>query len=1166
MSLPVMFPWKAGLLLIVFIAFLSSAPVCAQQASASVNGVIYDGTGAAVSDAAVKLTNVDTGVVQAATSNRSGAYIFLNVTPGVYTVTVEKTGFANVAQSQVKLDINQTATFDFHLKVGSTQETVEVRADAVAVESSTSELGTVIGAKQVVDLPLNGRNFTQLLTLTPGAAPVSLDQTGSGGGGFAGNALGAFSFPAINGQRVRSNIFLLDGVNNQNTFLSTNNYTPIPDAIGEFKVQTHNDDSQYGGVVGGIINVVSKSGTNNYHGTVWEFLRNEKMDANAYFSKFDAANVKPRDPLRQNVFGASLGGPISIPKLYNGKDRTFFYAAYEGYRFRGKNQLTQRAATPAMRAGDFGVLCTEGFAAGLCLNRDHQIYDPYSTMPDPANPGAYIRSPFLNNKITRALDPTALAYQAIFPQGVKDANDPFYTVNATGSVKDDQDEGQIRVDQTLGSHDQIFARYAKYYQLITRAQTVVQTHLAPLYGNNWTVHETHTFGSSAILDGYIARNYGNNEQTLVLPGEPALIAALQKTGVSPAYLTVGDLGLRAPAIGFNNGNYTSIGFHQSQATGLADVWEYGGNFTKVVGRHIVKVGGAITTNGFYSPIRGSHETFDPRQTAGVGVNVGHGGDSYASFLLGAPTNGGNRIVNERVHGGYSDNAYIHDQWKATKNLTVNLGLRYDLKLWPVYGPKTLGVDSYSGEPNPTTGEYILTYLPPNCSATQGAPCIPTGNFVSNGGKPTPYNGLPPHVVVAKNGSILSNDYGDIGVRVGLAYRVNDTLAIRAGYGRFYDTWGAAAQDAQNFNGNWPATSLELNGLNPVTVTDPITDPIHLGGAGGGIVYPSVDPYHAGTWSVDPNYKTPYSDQYNFGLQQELPGNVLLDMNYVGAISRRLDVTDVLNVAPTPGPGDPVAREPFPYMGNAWFQQSIGNANFNALEVSLNKRATRNLAFLVSYTWSKSIDDGCSGDIGAGCSIQNVYDRSKDRSVSAFDIPHVFSASFTATSPYGKGRNLDNRFVNALVGGWAINGIITLHSGVPYDVGAPNSIPNICNCANSERSSVIGDPRATGPKNINTTWFNTANVVVPAPYTFGTMGRYSLRSDRWRNTDLSFFRQFNVGLGEARYFEFRAEAFNVFNGVVFGIPNRDRGDSATFGRVRGAAIGPRQLQVALKIVF
>lgn len=1155
---------RNAILLLLCFAAATLTPVYAQQASATINGIVSDASNASVPGAQVQLTNVDSGVVRTTPTNSTGTYVFLNIVPGNYTLLVEKSGFANAAQTTVKLDLDQTATFDFHLKVGGATETVTVQADNSGVESSTSELGTVINTKEIVDLPLNGRNFTQLLTLTPGVAPIVLDQTGSGGGAFAGNALGSFSFPSVNGARVRSNIFLLDGVNDLNTFLSTYNYASIPDGIAEFKTETHNDDTQFGGVVGGIINVATKAGTNAYHGTVWEFLRNEKMDANQYFYKFDPGAYRKRDPLRQNVYGASFGGPVSIPKLYNGKDRTHFFAAYESYHERRQSPISQRSASPAMRTGDFSALCVEGFVAGVCPNLNHQLFDPTSTVPDPAKVGTYIRKPYLNNKITQALDPTALAYQALFPQGNPDSTDPFYTAYATGGLKRDQDEGQIRLDQSFGNHDQIFGHYARYYQTVNAPQTVVQNHIAPIYGNNWMVNETHTFGASAILSLYVARNYGNNEQTLSLTNEPGLIANLQKTGVSTAFLTLGDA-VRAPAMGFNQGNYESVGYQQQQNTSLADVWEYGGIFTKVLGRHVIKVGGGLATNGFYSPIRGSHEAFDVRQTAGQGANIGLGGDAYASFLLGAPFNAGNRIVNETVHGGYSDNAYIHEQWKATKNLTLNVGARYDLKLWPIYGS---GADQYTGEPNPVTGQYILTALPPNCTATVGAACVPTGNFVDNGGKPTPYNGLPPHVIVTPNSnhSIINNDYGDIAFRAGLGYRVNDKMSIRAGYGRFYDTWGAAAQDAQNFNGNWPAVGLELNGLNPVTITDPITNPLHLGSAGGGIIYPSADPYHAGTWSVDPAYKTPYSDQYNFGIQQELPGNILLDMNYVGSISRRLDITDVLNVAPAPGPGDPVAREPFPYMGNPWFQQSIGNSNFNALEISANKRASRNLAFLVSYTWSKSIDDGCSGDIGAACSIQNVYNRSGDRSVSAFDIPHVFSAAFTATSPYGKGRRLNNRFANAILGDWALNSIVTLHSGLAYNVGASGSIPNICNCANSERASLIGNPRATGKRNITTTWFNTAAVVTPAQYTFGTMPRNSLRSQTSKNIDASFFRQFNVGLGEARYFEFRAEAFNVTNSTVFGIPNTDLTNPTLFGRVRSTTNTPRELQVALKIVF
>lgn len=1169
--------WIVAKVLLVLVA-VGTAQAWGQQASAAVNGTVYDSTGAAMPEAMVKLENVDTSVARTTQSNKSGTYVFLNVVPGNYTVRVERTGFESVAQNAVKLDVDQTATFDFRLKVGQTQDTVTVEASAAGVESSTAELGSVIGNKEVNDLPLNGRNFTQLLTLTPGAAPVTLDQTGGGGGGFAGNALGAFSFPAVNGARVRSNIFLLDGVNNLNTFLSTYNVAPIPDAIGEFKVQTHNDDTQYGGVVGGIINVVSKSGTNVYHGSAWEYLRNQVFDANYYFNKnfADPAQVISRAPLRQNQFGAAVGGPVSIPKLYNGKDKTFFYAAYEGLRLRTSSQAGQISATPAMRMGDFSALCSGGalsFQNGICVDSSshdsvnagyqHQLFDTASPT----------RAPFLNNIIPQSrLSPVALAYQNLYPQGAPDkSNYPFYIAYPTQGVKTNQDLGEIRVDQTIGNHDQIFGHFGKYYQLIDSPQTVVQEHLAPIYGYNWTIHEAHSFGTNTVLNAYVARNYGNNEQTLNVPGGAGLLAALQTAGVSSQFLALGSL-ITAPAMTFPaNANYESVGYQQVQATGLADVWEYGGNVTRVIGRHIINVGGSIETNGFYSPIQGSHETFAARQTGGLGALVGQGGNPYASFLLGAPDNAGNRITAESVHGGYSDNIYAHDQWKITKNLTLNFGVRYDVKLWPIYGS---GTDLYTGEPNPITGQYILTALPPNCSATQGAPCIPSGIYVNNGGQPTPYSGLPPHTIVTPNSnhSIINNDYGDIAGRFGFAYRVNEKLAVRGGYGRFYDTWGAAAQDAQNFNGNWPAANLELNGLNSTTITDPITNPLHLG-AGGGIIYPGVNPYNSGTWSVDPAYKTPYSDQYNFGFQQELPGNVLLDMNYVGSVSHRLDVTDVLNVASSPVPvgtgpvpTDPTPFEPFPYMENPWFQQSIGNSNFNALEISVNKRATRNLAFLVSYTWSKSIDDGCSGDIGAACSIQNVYDRRADRAVSAFDLPHVFSTSFTATSPYGKGRMLaDNRLLNVVAGGWSLNGIIQLHSGTPFDVFASSSIPNICKCSNTERASVVGDPHSHGAKNINTTWFNTAAVVIPAPSTFGTLPRNDLRAQNWRNADLSLFRQFGLGLGESRNLEFRAEAFNALNDVVFGTPNTTLG-ATNFGHVTSQANTPRIFQFALKFLF
>ncbi len=302
-----------------------ASPGYSQQSSAAINGIVQDQTGAVVEGATVTLTNLDTAVSRNGVSNAAGDYVFVNVLPGVYSLKIAKPGFGTQTQQPVRLEVNQTATLNFTLTVGSTQQQVTVEAAAIAIESSTAELGTVINEQEVKDLPLNGRNFTQLLTLTPGASPISVAQNSGGGGGFAGNAVGSFSFPALNGQRNRSNMFLMDGVVDLGSFIGNYNVEPIVDAVQEFKVQSHNDLSEFGQAPGGIVDVATKSGTNSFHVTAWEFLRNQIFDARNTF-------VTSRNPLRQNQFGVAGGGPVWIPKVYNGKNKTFFFGAYEGYR------------------------------------------------------------------------------------------------------------------------------------------------------------------------------------------------------------------------------------------------------------------------------------------------------------------------------------------------------------------------------------------------------------------------------------------------------------------------------------------------------------------------------------------------------------------------------------------------------------------------------------------------------------------------------------------------------------------------------------------------------------------------------------------------------------------------------------------------------------------
>jgi hypothetical protein len=382
------------------VAFLLPRIASTQQAAANINGIVTDSTGAVMQGATVSLTNVGTNISRDTVTNTTGNYGFVDVLPGAYTLKVSKTGFSTVSQPQFTMYVNQTATYNFTMSVGSTQQTVTVEATAVQIQASTAELGTVINTQAVNDLPLNGRNFTQLLTLTPGASPVSVGQNAGGGGGFAGSAVGSFSFPAINGQRNRSNMFLLDGINDLGSFIGNYNFEPIVDTVQEFKVQSHNDEAEFGQAIGGIVNVVTKSGTNTFHGSLWEFIRNSAFDARNTFQ----AKV---NPLRQNQFGVSGGGPIWIPKVYNGKNRTFFYGGYEGFRQSQATQSLGLTPTPAQLAGDFSGI-------------NSKLYNPFTTRPDPANPGSYIRDPFAGNKIPgNLLDPAAALYaKTLFPAPV----------------------------------------------------------------------------------------------------------------------------------------------------------------------------------------------------------------------------------------------------------------------------------------------------------------------------------------------------------------------------------------------------------------------------------------------------------------------------------------------------------------------------------------------------------------------------------------------------------------------------------------------------------------------------------------------------------------------------------------------------------------------------
>jgi outer membrane receptor protein involved in Fe transport len=1144
------YPWTCFVAALIAVLMGFPTIVKAQRSTASINGTVRDPSGGVIPGAAVTLINTQTTGRQTAITNEAGDYVILNITPGKYQLQAAKEGFTTATQADLSLDVNQTATFDFNLQLGSTSQTVKVEATAALVQASTAELGTAITTQSVNDLPLNGRNFTELLSLTPGVSPVSVSQNSGGGGGFVGNAVGTFTFPSVNGQSNRSNLFLLDGINDLGSFVGTYAVAPVVDGIQEFKVQSHNDIAEFGGSLGGIINTVTKSGTNAFHGSAWEFLRNNALDARNFF----LADVTP---FRQNQFGGAVGGPVILPHIYNGRNKTFFFASYQGFRNHTANQNVFLTATPQQLNGDFSGLVNSS-------GQPIPIYNPFSTRPDPNHPGQFIRDPFPNNQIpANLINQGMLTYaKALFPAptvtGVAGSN----AVNTTPAIIR-QDDASLRFDHQFNERNSLWIRYSGF----TQPDTPYQAGGIPAvssdvfyHGYQAAVQYSRVFSSSSVASFEFGRNSIQDNIIAVYNNAPANL--WQQAGFSPNFAGgfAGGNGPFNPGIGINGYLSFATG-NEVQDTRVADVYEFKGDFSKIHGRHTLKMGADFSSNNTQSPIFGVSDGFSAFQTSNP-ESPGGTGDALASYLLGVPDNAGRRNVFETEHGGWVDGFYFQDSWKATEKLTVNLGFRYDVTLVPIYG-RSADASNQVGDMDFTRGVYILAANAPPCSATQGAPCIPGGQLPANV-MLTPFT----------NHAIIHNTYDNWQPRVGLAYRWRPNTVLRASYGRFFDNWAAVIQTAQNYEGAWPSIGqlLASNLNNPIpgspTPTVTAQDPFKLGTAP---PLPAATPFQSTgfvQWYMDPRLQNPYSDQWNFGVQQQIKTNTVLTANYVGSHSSRLDVGGFYNVALTPGPGNPTARALFPFSPPSYYDRSWGRGNYNAFQFSLDRKTSGGLAYLISYTWSKSEDIGCSGWYGVeGCSIQNPYNLDQNKSVSGFDLTHILSASWVYQIPFGRGQrwSSDNRVLNYALGNWGLNGILFLSSGQPYDVGISGDIANTgmagCCAGYYERLDEVSNPNLANRD--PSLWLSKSSFAVPAPFTFGTLGRNTLRSDWNRSLDFSIFRQFPVT--ESKRFEFRFEAFNLFNTPIFGIPTQDY-NSPNFGRVFSTVNTARQLQFGLKFYF
>src|SRR5579884_2269991 len=1079
-----------------------------QTTNGSINGTITDPSGSAVGGVQVQVTNKQTGLQRSAMSGDNGAYTIPQLPPGTYDMTVQKAGFATESRPGVQLLVNQSATLDFTLTVAAVSETVEVTGAPPALNTTTATLGDVIEHQQIVDLPLNGRNFTQLTLLTPGAAPQESGQQGA----FTVK-LGAGSIsPSVNGQRGQQNNFTMDGVLNNDVYTDTWAVSPPPDALQEFNVQSHITDAQFAISSGANINIVSRSGTNEFHGSLWEFLRNSALDARNFF---DQTTQPP--PYRQNQYGVTFGGPVMLPH-FNGKNNTWFEAYWEG--FRSVQSLTSLASVPtaAMRNGDFsGILGsqtgTDRSGRPLYAN---EIFDPNTSRPDPSNPVNIIRDPFPGNIIpsSRINPVTVLVLNKYYPLPNYVGSSSLPNYQWAGGNRTSSDQTGIRIDRRLGDSDTLFGRYNRSNATLSRPESL-PTYSQSLvnYAQTLALGYTHLFGPTTILNvhyGYTNTNFGQFDGA-----------------AGQAFLTATNFGQLAPAkngialgpqIGISNG-YTDV---SQFAIPLGPQYNHDGHLdlSMVRGKHTIGIGAMVYHIHSFDDGWGMGPSFTQNATSQGGL-VNGTGSGPASFMLGLPDSLfgflGNTSANERTwwYAGY-----VQDQWQVSPNLTVTYGLRYDFVEPPSYGSKTV------------SGLDVLT-----------------GNFLVSSPVPPLY----PHANVRR--TYYDPHYNGFEPRFGLAYRAGPSTVFRSALAMFDDHNNTLVQEAQDPRISWPegvgVSVVDLNRASPTTYFNNL--PTY------GSFFNPLQPYVS--FGADPRNKIPYSMEYNAGIEQQFAKSFVLDVNYVGSVSRHQFIQPAANTALTPGPGPVGPREPYPaYGGSFSFDDNVGNASYNALQVKLQKNLSSGLSFLGSYTWSKALDIQSEGQSG---SIETIYDLRRDWGPSDFNRTQMFVLNSIYQLPVGAGKKYlsnANGFVRTILGNWNVGGILTMNSGQPYRIVAGGDIANVG--GGSQRAQVVGDPNS-GFARSRLEWFNTAAFALPAPYTFGNEGRNNLTGPPLKNLDFIAYKDFLFT--ERLRLQFRSEFFNIFNHANFGLPN-NYVQSASFGVITGTATAPREIQFALKLNF
>jgi len=1102
-----------ALWLVLAVWFLNVGTGLAQTTNGSFRGTVTDQSGGAAPRARLRVTNVGTGVSLDAVANESGEYVVPNVPPGVYDIRASLEGFETLDTRGITLLVNQTATLDFTLKPGSVNQEVTVTGEAPLANTTNATVGTVIATDSIVDLPLNGRQFTQLTLLTPGAAPQ-----GSGQQGFfeIHSDYGAIS-PAVNGARPEMNNFTIDGVEDNELFFDFAAINPPPDALREFNVQTNMSSGQYGRAAGANVNVVTQSGGNQFHGSAWEFLRNTDLDARNFFNPTVSI-------FHQNQFGGTLGGPILKNKLWG-------FGWYEGFRKTLGSTILELVPTSAQFQGNLSTL--------------PPLYNPYTTRQtgtDAQGNPIFARDPFAGNQIpTTQLNATALAVANLIYPAANYAGNGVNYLDSEPVVTSTNQFG-VRIDAALSSKSTLFGRYSQ--DLSSRVlPTGIPKSPTDQQGlaRQAVVGYTRTFGPSAVLEirGQFLRT------GIGLLGFFPPTSFLDSNGLLKDWPA--QTGLRPVLPGFSISDAAGIpGTPQSLPGDPINNWEYSGTFTKVLSKHTISAGASLVHTWVLDNCTYASASFNNLPTSNP-QNTSSTGSGLASYLLGIPSAATDLrgTAEQRLRGNYYG-VFVDDVWKATSRLTVTLGVRYD------YGAPLVDTQGRQG-----TVDLV------NSTPTK------TVWLIDQSAKPPVDLSTSPATVQRVHDGIFQPDRLDIAPRVGLAYRITSNTAIRSGYGIFYDFNQSNVQDTQDIMGQWPFgfPFITAPNLNQPTAANPAPQFV-LGSGVFPPFVPGATPPSSPGFAAARDNRRPYVQVWDLGIEQSVSGGWLFSATYVGSKGTHTIITPVVNIAPTPGSGSPQNRVALPQFSPIEVTGAWGNSSYQSAQIKIQKRMGHGLNFLSSYTWSKSIDyqSAAHGSAQPGEGIQNGLNFAADRAASDYDLRHNFVFSGIYDLPFGEGHRFSsghsgmNRY---LLNGWKIDGIVSLHTGFPFNLYVPfdNANTGSGTLGSTERPSLVGQLLPSGFNRSLSAWFNTS-AVAAIPYTYGNLGRNVLRQDGLKNVDFSIAKE--IPIRENQRIEFRSEFFNLFNHPNFAAPDGNISD-ATFGQVLSAG-NPRFIQFGLKYVF